>query len=223
MSFPETLAGALSLDAGFDGSAPTSGVRRRPVQRRGRETMTAILDAAQEILAERGLDGFTTNAIAERACVNIATLYGYFSDKLAILHEMAARYEAQRAEYLSDLAPRFAEAEDWRELIDLTIDQLIRFRREVPGGIVLRSAIVSVPELRHLDRERDERVSGYLADAMLVVRPEADREELLAAARATMVAGARVLDVVCEGDEIDEQLLNGFRQMVRAHLELVLG
>lgn len=91
-----------------------SGVRRRPVQQRGLATMNAILEAAHELLAERGLEGFTTNAIAERAHINIATLYGYFSDKLAILHEMSERYEAQRAEYLSLLPPRFEQADDWR-------------------------------------------------------------------------------------------------------------
>ena len=184
--------------------------------------MTAILDAAQALLAERGLEGFTTNAIAERAGVNIATLYGYFADKLAILHELTARSEQRRSEYLSELAPRFEAADDWRDLIDVTIDQLVRMRREIPGAIELRTAIVSIPELRHLDRERDDIVSGYLTDALLTVRPDGDRDELLGAARAVIVSGAHVLDVACEGDQIDEQLLDGYRAMVLAHLERVL-
>ena len=200
-----------------------SGVRRRPVQQRGLATMNAILDAAHELLAERGLEGFTTNAIAERAHINIATLYGYFSDKLAILHEMSERYEAQRADYLSQLPPRFEEADDWRDLVDGTIDQLVLMRREIPGAVELRKAIVSIPELRHLDRERDERVSEYLTEALLIVRPDGDRDELFTAARAVIVAGAHVLDVVIEGEQVGEQLLRGFLQMVLAPLERVLG
>lgn len=219
MSLEQALSPAIDLDVG---PSPAPGLRRRPVQRRGLATMNSILDAGQQILAERGLEGFTTNAIAERAGVNIATLYGYFSDKLAILHELSERYERQRSDYLSELAPRFAQAPDWRDLIDATIDQLVRMRREIPGAIELRKAIVSVPELRHLDYERDARVSGYLTDALLVIRPDADREELVAAARAVIVAGAHVLDVVTDGDQIDEQLLQGFRAMVRSHLEAVL-
>ena len=70
--------------------------------------------------------------------------------------------------------------------------------------------------------ERDDLVSSYLTDALLVVRPDRDRDELLGAARAVIVSGAHVLDVVCEGEQIDEQLLDGYRAMVLAHLERVL-
>jgi AcrR family transcriptional regulator len=216
----------IALDAAIPPVAPpgtaASGVRRRPVQRRGLATMSAILDAAQELLAERGLEGFTTNAIAERAGINIATLYGYFSDKMAILHELTARSELRRAEYLSELPPRFEAADDWRDLIAVTVDQLVRMRREIPGAIELRTAIVSIPELRHLDRERDDTVSRYLADALLVIRPDLDRDHVLGAARAVIVSGAHVLDVVCQGDHIDQQLLDGYLAMVLAHLERVL-
>ena len=220
MSLPSALEPLVSTAAAPAGAV--SGVRRRPVQRRGLATMESILDAGLALLAERGLEGFTTNAIAERADVNIATLYGYFSDKLAILHELSARHERRRAEYLGELVPQFETSEDWRAIINATIDQLVRMRREIPGAIELRKAIVSYPELRHLDHERDDRVSGYLTDALLVLRPDGDRDELLGAARAVIVSGAHVLDVVSEVDPIDEGLLEGYRAMVLAHLERVL-
>jgi AcrR family transcriptional regulator len=200
-----------------------SGVRRRPVQRRGLATMTSILDAGQELLAERGLEGFTTNAIAERAGINIATLYGYFADKQAILYEMSARYERQRADFLSQLAPQFAQAEDWRDVAVATIDHLARMRTEVPGSVELRTAIVAIPELRHLDHERDDRVTEYLAAALLTVRPDLDPAEARRAAAPVIIAGAHVLDRACEGGTIDEDLLAGFREMVLAHLERVLA
>lgn len=184
--------------------------------------MDAILDAARALLVERGVDGFTTNAIAERAGINIATLYGYFSDKLAILHELTERCEQQRSDYLAEVVPLFEATEDWRPLVDATIDQLVRFRRDVPGAIELRQAIVSIPELRHLETESDERASGSLTDALAAIRPDLARDQLRGAARAVIVAGSHVLDVASEGDEIDHELLDGFRAMVRAHLERVL-
>lgn len=185
--------------------------------------MTAILDAAQELLAERGLDGFTTNAIAERAGVNIATLYGYFSDKVAVLHELVERDERQREAYLSDVGSRFESATNWRDVAVGTIDHMVLLRREVPGFIELRAAIIAVPELRHLDRARDERATGYLCEALSSVRPGLDPTEARRAAAAVVVAGSRVLDVACAGDEVDEELLGGFTDMVLAHLERVLG
>jgi AcrR family transcriptional regulator len=184
--------------------------------------MTAILDAAQDLLAERGLDGFTTNAIAERAGVNIATLYGYFSDKTAVLHELSDRYEQQRADYMSNLATRFESATDWREIVTATIEHLTRMRREVPGSVELRTAIIAVPELRHLDRRRDESVTAYLTEALLMVRADLDPAAAHRAAATVVTAGAHVLDVACEGEQVDRELLAGFHEMVLAYLERLL-
>lgn len=185
--------------------------------------MTAILDAAQELLAERGLDGFTTNAIAERAGVNIATLYGYFSDKVAVLYELAERDEQQRAAYMAELVGRFDSASDWRDVVVGTIEHMALLRREVPGFVELRAAIIAVPELRHLDRVRDERATDYLSDALLSVRGDLDPGEARRAASAVVVAGSHVLDVACGGDDVDHELLGGFTDMVLAHLERVLS
>jgi AcrR family transcriptional regulator len=69
-------------------------MRKKPRQARALKTVDFILDAATYILAERGLDGFTTNRIADRAGVNIASLYQYFPDKLAILKALQARHIA---------------------------------------------------------------------------------------------------------------------------------
>ena len=68
------------------------GIKRRiPRQIRAEETVSAILEAAAQVLEAGGLEGFTTNAVAERAGVSIGTLYQYFADKQAILRAIAER------------------------------------------------------------------------------------------------------------------------------------
>ncbi|MEM7219426.1 MAG: TetR/AcrR family transcriptional regulator [Pseudomonadota bacterium] len=59
--------------------------RRQPRQRRARQTVEAIVEAAARVLIERGPAGLTTNHIAERAGVSIGSLYQYFPNKGAIL------------------------------------------------------------------------------------------------------------------------------------------
>jgi AcrR family transcriptional regulator len=68
---------------------PSENKRRIPRQTRATETLTAILEAAAQILEADGLAAFTTNAVAERAGVSIGTLYQYFADKNAILLALA--------------------------------------------------------------------------------------------------------------------------------------
>jgi AcrR family transcriptional regulator len=65
--------------------------RRKPRQARAEETVSAILEAAAQILEKGGLPAFNTNAVAERAGVSIGTLYQYFADKNAILKTLAQR------------------------------------------------------------------------------------------------------------------------------------
>jgi len=65
-------------------------IRRRPIQRRARQTVEAVLDAVTKILKREGPSAVTTNHIAEIAGVSIGSLYQYFPDKRAIfiaLHE----------------------------------------------------------------------------------------------------------------------------------------
>lgn len=69
--------------------------RKRPVQGRSTATVEAILQAATYILVKRGWAAFTTNAVAEKAGVNIASLYQYFPNKEAIVAELQRRHVAE--------------------------------------------------------------------------------------------------------------------------------
>jgi len=68
--------------------------RKRPRQERSRFTVEAILEAAAEILVRDGYEKLTTNRIADRAGVNVASLYQYFPGKEAIVAELRRRHGA---------------------------------------------------------------------------------------------------------------------------------
>ena len=80
--------------------------RKWPRQARSHETVGVIVEAAARILEERGLAGFSTNAVAERAGVSIGSLYQYFPRKEALIGALIVREtsrliadaEASRAE-----------------------------------------------------------------------------------------------------------------------------
>jgi AcrR family transcriptional regulator len=89
---------------------------KAPKQSRSRLTVQYILDAAAYILAEQGLEGFTTNRIAERAGVNIASLYQYFPNKAAILDALQERHVGKPAQI---------DAEAWKRLLELPLPELL--------------------------------------------------------------------------------------------------
>src|SRR5262249_41552399 len=87
--------------------------RKTPRQERSRATVEALLEATTDILIREGYAKLTTNRIAERAGVNIASLYQYFPGKDAIVAELRRRHGAdQRAALRRVLAtPRAGEPE----------------------------------------------------------------------------------------------------------------
>jgi len=49
------------------------------------------VEAAARVLEEKGLDGYNTNAVAERAGVSVGSLYQYFRNKDALLSSLLER------------------------------------------------------------------------------------------------------------------------------------
>lgn len=97
--------------------------RKRPLQRRSRETVRVILDAAAQVFERHGHAAGTTNRIAARAGVSVGSVYEYFPNKDAIVVALAEREldkeretllailtEAGRSEPLASLLHRFVEA-----------------------------------------------------------------------------------------------------------------
>jgi AcrR family transcriptional regulator len=66
--------------------------RRKPAQRRARQTVEAILDAVTRILKREGFDSLSTNRIAEVAGVSIGSVYQYFPDKEGIFVALHQRH-----------------------------------------------------------------------------------------------------------------------------------
>ena len=104
--------------------------RKAPLQARSKMSVEAILEAAARFLEEGDYFQLTTNRIAERAGVGIATLYQYFPSKEAIVAELLRR---ERQVLLDELAER-ARASDGQPLaiaIDLWVEAALdhQFRR----------------------------------------------------------------------------------------------
>jgi AcrR family transcriptional regulator len=76
-------------------NAKRASARRRPRQRRARQTVEAILDAVVRVLKREGVAAITTNHIAEVAGVSIGSVYQYFPDKRAIFIALHQRHIEQ--------------------------------------------------------------------------------------------------------------------------------
>jgi len=77
--------------------------RKQPQQARSTELVAAILQAAVQVLAKHGAQGFTTARVAEKAGVSVGSLYQYFPNKAAILFRLQSDEWRQTTDMLRSI------------------------------------------------------------------------------------------------------------------------
>jgi AcrR family transcriptional regulator len=112
--------------------------RRQPRQSRSKMLVQAVREAGRAILEEEGASALTTNSIAERAGVGIASVYRYYPNKQAILADVFD-------EKLRTIDDFYRQKIRERELGSLPLRDEIRHLIETPIQLSL--------QLIHLHRE----------------------------------------------------------------------
>ena len=112
-------------------------LRKRPSTAAGVAIADAILDAAEHILQESGIDAFTTNRLAERAGVSIGSLYQYYPNKESVLAEVVRRMERRSLELFRKQLEA-ARDEDLEIIVGRVVDVLLD---ESLGSLKLRSEL----------------------------------------------------------------------------------
>ena len=102
--------------------------RKPPTQSRAAETVNAVIEAAARILERNGFEGYTTNAIAERAGVSIGSLYQYFPGKEAVT---VALIERECALLLADVAEADSIV-DYRDAVNHLIHSAVAHQMRRP-------------------------------------------------------------------------------------------
>lgn len=80
-------------------------LRNEPVQARSTARLAGIEAAAEQAIAEEGIDRFTTADVARIAGCSIGTVYRYFPDRVAILDRLRP-HRHTGAEVLQEIVTR---------------------------------------------------------------------------------------------------------------------
>jgi AcrR family transcriptional regulator len=85
---------------------------RPPQQRRSRESLERVLQAGEELLAERGYEGFTIAEVSRKAKVSVGSVYGRFENKDALVYAIHRRLIVRLNEPSGDEAQPIADDPD---------------------------------------------------------------------------------------------------------------
>jgi AcrR family transcriptional regulator len=111
-------------------------MRRAPVQRRSRERVQRILDAASDLIVESGLTALSTRTIAERASVPVASLYQYFADKDEIILALVERDTAEMDEAVAVAVGELGTV-SVRTMVTATMRAFVKIYHHRPAFVVI--------------------------------------------------------------------------------------
>jgi AcrR family transcriptional regulator len=97
----------------IDDTLDKAAVAKQPKQERARARVQRVLDAAEELLLEAGLNGFSIPVLAQRLGAVRGSIYSDFATPNALFNELATRYLAQVLVLFS--GSKHLSAMPWRE------------------------------------------------------------------------------------------------------------
>ncbi len=156
--------------------------RRRPLQERSRKRIATILDAAAELVREKGADGLVISEVAERAEVPIGSVYQYFPGKAAIVRALAESHlEQLRALLVRDIGSFVASKPTKRRLgeaVDLLVDGYYEFYANEPTFRAIWGGVQADPVLRELDVKDTQQNARIIQRALKPYFANTPSEEL---------------------------------------------
>ncbi|MDF2466899.1 MAG: TetR family transcriptional regulator [Ramlibacter sp.] len=107
-------------------------MRKKPQQARSRAMVDTLIEATSRVIAQRGLDGTTTPAIAEAAGVSVGSLYQYFDGKDALIAALLEKLVGDLTRLLDTQAQQAATM-SLRDTVKISIQLTLTFMHSNEG------------------------------------------------------------------------------------------
>jgi AcrR family transcriptional regulator len=194
-------------------------MRRMPSQQRSRIRVERILDAAGELVAERGYEATTTSLIARRARVSPGSFYQFFADKRAVVQALSARNLETFTERLDEHFVR-GEYQHWWDAIEASFDLYVELCRTDVGFRAVRFGDIVDQHLLDPHEENDTVVARKIGQLLAGRFGVTISDELtLALLMAVKVADTLVRFAFARDAQGDPDVLASTRRLLRSHLE----
>ena len=194
-------------------------LRRVPRQERSRQKLARVLEAADKLLAEEGVEALTTTRVAAAAGVSVGTLYQYLPDRDAITEALADGYLAR----LEDLMTSFVEQaakETWDDPVGLLVDAFTALYRAEPGFRALWLGRGLTEAAREADLAHKRVMAAGVHRVLVAQRLLGEGDEAATACRTAFLAADAVIQEAFRADPAGAAgLLDQLKAMLRAYLD----
>lgn len=204
-------------EAGADGAGGRS-LRREPVQHRSRERVQRILDAAAQLIVDRGVEALGTRAIADRSGIPIGSLYQYFASKDEVILALVRRDTGEMDEAVR-AAVQGLRAPAMRTLVEATMRAFVGVYHNRPAFVMIWLRGRTNAAVEEFCSAHNKQIAADLfefAQHAGLVRPGTDP----LVAELSVAVGDKIFQIAFENDlRGDESVIAEGIEMVASYLQ----
>jgi len=197
------------------GAAP---LRRMPQQARSKARLARVLEAAERLLVDEGVEALTTTRVAAEAKVSIGSLYQYLPDRDAIIDALASGYFSKLEALMEGFVQGAAE-QRWDDPVGVLVDAYAGLYRTEHGFRALWFGSGLTERTRAADREHKLRMADGIGRVLLALGVARDDDALGRACHAAVLtADALAQEAFRRSPAGDAELLEEAKVMLRGYL-----
>jgi len=192
----------------------------KPQRRAGEERVAALLQAAAEVIAEKGYDAATMAEVAARAGAQIGSLYRFFPNKDVLANALVDRFRARIAAAFDSIESQIATLSS-SAFADALLDVLMELRGETQPIVALLEAR-SEWSVRRLEfrRELRRRIARTLMLRCPKLRKNQAEDVAVVVLQNVKSMAALTLEL---GEDVRPGALVELRTMTRQYLAMKFG
>ena len=195
---------------------PTDTIWIEPTQKRSREKVERLLDAALDLAVEKGSLDIKVTEVAKRAGVAIGTLYQFFPTRTALIAKLFAREMRPIDEVVGAALLGTASFNDLRDRIEEALKETLGLVTTKPGLAVIWSSASLDPAIEAADFANTRQNAKILADLMQSFLPDrANTKQIAVTALIICHLWGRVIRLcLLAGPDEKEDLLKEYSNML---------
>ena len=191
-----------------ESSYSSSNLRSQPKQKRGRERVEKILDAAAAVFEEVGYDAATTHLIAAKAKTAIGSLYQFFPDKAAIFKAMEIRHYKRVNSMYAEVNIEQIVQLPLQEMIHLLVTNIRQIFEQPVSRVIFVQFFMSRQLFQSIDDTMTQEAINFMSSILKQRNPTlSEATYSLLAEVCVHSSNALILAALRSSDSIHSQLL----------------
>ncbi len=143
-----------------------NGLRRQPSQKRGKDRVEKILEAAAAVFDEVGYEAATTHQIAAKAGTAVGSLYQFFPDKASIFNTMELRHvENVKAMYAQSNTPEIVLL-PLRQMMHLLVSATTKLFEHPVSRVMFIQFYTQRQNFQSIDESMTQEAINFLANIL---------------------------------------------------------